>query len=247
MKKTHLSPALIVALAVVLVLASACNRPEPQQSLETPQPMNVPQQPEGGVTVVPQAQDVNATPTLNIASGPAVDLSANTPEPGVTQESAPAAAETPQEPGPVVATPEPPTPVAQPTAVPTALPTAQLQPATTSGNQVYIVKSGDTLFSIGRLYGVNPYTIAAANNIPYPYIIYPGQQLTIATGSTPPGPNPTTVPPQPGACRYSHTVRLGENLFRISLSYGVPMATIAAANGISNYNLIYAGRTLCIP
>jgi LysM repeat protein len=42
-------------------------------------------------------------------------------------------------------------------------------------------------------------------------------------------------------------VRPGENLYRISLAYGVPMSTIAAANGIANYNLIYAGQTLCIP
>jgi LysM repeat protein len=110
---------------------------------------------------------------------------------------------------------------------------------------IHTVKAGETLFSIGRLYNVNPYSIAAANNIPYPYIIYPGQQLTIPTGTVPPGPTP--VPPQPGKCRYYHTVRPGENLYRISLAYGVPMSTIATANGIVNYNLIYAGQTLCIP
>jgi LysM repeat protein len=242
MKTIRLSPALIVVLAVLLVLAAACNRPDPQQALETPLPMNVPQQPVGGVTVVPQAQSVEATPTLNISSGGAVDLSAGTPAPGATQENAPAVQGTPQVPGPEVAGTQ--APVA-PTVQPTAMPTAQPAPAT-GGNQSYTVKTGDTLFSIGRLYSVNPYAIAAANNIPYPYIIYPGQQLIIPTGGTTP-PGPTPIPPQPGVCRYNHIVRLGENLFRISLAYGVPMSTIAAANGISNYNLIYAGQTLCIP
>ena len=115
---------------------------------------------------------------------------------------------------------------------------------------MHTVKPGETLFSIGRLYNVNPYAIAAANNIPYPYIIYPGQQLTITTGTTPPPPgtSPTPVPPpSSGTCRYYHLVRPGENLFRISMAYGVPMSTIAAANGIVNYNLIFAGQTLCIP
>ena len=112
---------------------------------------------------------------------------------------------------------------------------------------VHTVKPGETLFSIAQLYGVNPYSIAAANNIPYPYIIYPGQQLIIPTGSTPPPPGPTPIPPKPGQCRYYHTVRPGQNLYRISLAYGVPMSTIAAANGIVNYNLIYAWQTLCIP
>ena len=135
-------------------------------------------------------------------------------------------------------------PVTQPTSQPElqAQPTAQ---ANAQGNVTHMVKAGETLFSIGRLYGVNPYSIAAANNIPYPYVIHPGQQLIIPTGTTPPGPTP--VPPKPGQCRAYHTVRPGENLYRISLAYGVPMATIAAANGIVNYNLIYAGQTLCIP
>jgi LysM repeat protein len=45
----------------------------------------------------------------------------------------------------------------------------------------------------------------------------------------------------------THIVQPGENLFRISLHYGVPMQTIAQANGIWNYALIYAGQTLYIP
>lgn len=44
-----------------------------------------------------------------------------------------------------------------------------------------------------------------------------------------------------------HTVQIGENLYRISLRYGVSLAAIASANGISNYSLIYAGSVLCIP
>ncbi len=44
-----------------------------------------------------------------------------------------------------------------------------------------------------------------------------------------------------------HVVQRGDNLFRISLRYNVPMNQIAAANGILNYNLIYAGQSLVIP
>jgi LysM repeat protein len=44
-----------------------------------------------------------------------------------------------------------------------------------------------------------------------------------------------------------HTVQIGENLYRISLAYHVPMDVIASANGITNYSLIYAGSVLCIP
>lgn len=44
-----------------------------------------------------------------------------------------------------------------------------------------------------------------------------------------------------------HVVQPGENLYRISLRYNVSMAAIAQANGITNFNLIFAGSQLLIP
>jgi LysM repeat protein len=44
-----------------------------------------------------------------------------------------------------------------------------------------------------------------------------------------------------------HIVRRGENLYRISLRYGVTMGAIAAANGLTNTNRIYIGQRLTIP
>lgn len=239
MKHIRFSPWLILVLAAVLVLAAGCDRPDPQVAIDTPQPMNVPQQPvesqavatpvPGGETNAPDGAATATLPAIVVATleGPSAE---NTPVPSEQQN--------PQ----LLPT------AVQPTPEPQVQPTQEIPPAapvTAQGNILHTVKSGETLFSIGRQYSVNPYSIAAANNIAYPYLIYPGQQLTIPTGTTPPGPTPV---PQPGGqCRYRHTVRPGENLYRISLAYGVPMATIAAANGIGNYNLIYAGQTLCVP
>lgn len=242
MKSLRFSPWLIFVLAAALVFVAGCERPYPQEPLATPAPMNVPTQlplqPEAIGTQLPQGE---ATPTL-----PAVvvtELGVQTPAPGQPTPVQPVSGQPQAQPSPQVQPTVPPagvqsTPQSQP-------PTASSQTQAQTAGGVYTVKAGDTLFSIGRMYNVNPYSIAAANNIPYPYIIYPGQQLVIPTG-TPPS-NPTPIPPQPGACRYYHTVRPGENLFRISMAYGVPMDAIAAANGISNYNLIYAGQVLCIP
>jgi LysM repeat protein len=231
MKPIRFSPWLILVLAVVLVFAAGCNRPDPQVEIATPQPQQ-PQQPQSLGTPVPGAE---ATPTLPMAVA-TTDLGVVTPGAEATTSA-----------------PEGSQPLETPQVVPTVVPpvaqqTPQIQSTAPAPGTpiVHTVKPGETLFSIGRLYNVNPYAIAAANNIPYPYILYPGQQLTIPTGTTP-GPNPTPVPPKPGTCRYYHMVRPGENLFRISTAYGVPMSTIAAANGIVNYNLIYAGQTLCIP
>lgn len=45
----------------------------------------------------------------------------------------------------------------------------------------------------------------------------------------------------------THTVQRGENLFRISLRYGLNYNTVAAYNGITNAHRIYAGQVLKIP
>jgi len=58
------------------------------------------------------------------------------------------------------------------------------------------------------------------------------------------------VPPATGqvtAGRTTYVVQPGDNLFRISLRFGRTMDTIAAANGITNYALIYVGQVLVIP
>lgn len=44
-----------------------------------------------------------------------------------------------------------------------------------------------------------------------------------------------------------HVVQPGENLFRISLRYGVSISAVASRNGISNVNLIFVGQRLIIP
>ncbi|MGH2592980.1 MAG: LysM peptidoglycan-binding domain-containing protein, partial [Anaerolineae bacterium] len=129
-----------------------------------------------------------------------------------------------------------------PTAIPA--PTQAAVAATPAPTQLpagsvttYTVQAGDRLFSIGRRFGVNPYSIAQANNIPPPYIIHPGRVLNISGGGT--------VTPAPGG--RTHLVAPGENLFRISLRYGTTVQALAAANNIANVNLIFIGQVLKIP
>ncbi len=56
------------------------------------------------------------------------------------------------------------------------------------GSCYHTVQYGETLFSIGRLYGVNPYQIARVNGLQNPNYIYAGQVLYIPSGQgyTPP-------------------------------------------------------------
>jgi putative chitinase len=112
-------------------------------------------------------------------------------------------------------------------------------PAAWSAPGYHLVRLGETLSSIGRLYGVSPWAIARANNLADPNKIYAGRWLYIPRSGYP-------YPyPQPYG-RY-HTVRLGETMLSISRWYGVSPWVIASANGIYNLNRIYAGQRLLIP
>ncbi len=138
----------------------------------------------------------------------------------------------------------------------------------------HTVKQGEWIYCIARAYQVSPWSIAAANGIPWPYYVYPNQVLTIPANpwyNIPPGgqtctaqftpptgwppaqpptptPGPVTPTPVPGACRAYHFVRWGQTLSGIAWYYGSTIQAIMSANpGITNPNLIYAGTTLCIP
>lgn len=63
------------------------------------------------------------------------------------------------------------------------IPKAQ-PPSPPPGGQVYIVKEGDTLYSITKKFDVPIDSIIKLNNIPRPDLIYPGQRLLIPTKST---------------------------------------------------------------
>ncbi|MEJ6527702.1 LysM peptidoglycan-binding domain-containing protein [Exiguobacterium sp. USCH10] len=107
----------------------------------------------------------------------------------------------------------------------------------TSTNKTYTVKSGDTLYSIARTYGVTVSALAAANNITNYSLIYVGQVLII--------PGTTVTPPPTTTLKY--TVKSGDTLYKIATMYNTTVAKIAAANNITNVNSITVGQVLIIP
>jgi LysM repeat protein len=48
-----------------------------------------------------------------------------------------------------------------------------------AGGTVHVVKPGEWIWQIARIYGVDPQAIIDANNLTNPSTIYPGQELTI--------------------------------------------------------------------
>lgn len=97
----------------------------------------------------------------------------------------------------------------------------------------YVVQPGDNLYRIGRMFDMSWVEIAEANGIVNPNRILVGQVLTIP-GSAP-------------AEEVTHTVQLGETLFRISLQYGVDWRALATENSINPPYVIYPGQVLTIP
>lgn len=89
----------------------------------------------------------------------------------------------------------------------------------------YTVVKGDTLYSLGRLFGTSYTTIASNSNISGS-TIYPGQKLTV-----------------PGTY---HTVKSGETLYSISRKYGVNIDAIRKASAEWD-DIIYPGQQLLMP
>ncbi|HLF26815.1 MAG TPA: LysM peptidoglycan-binding domain-containing protein [Anaerolineae bacterium] len=124
-----------------------------------------------------------------------------------------------------------------------ALIVALILPATASAAPArwycHLVQPGENLFRIGLRYGVGYYQLAAWNNISNVNYVRAGDCLVVSGWYPGSWPGPY--------CQYGYIVAPGENLYRISLRYGVSMWSIAAANGVYNLNYIQAGQCLHIP
>ncbi|MBA3739524.1 MAG: LysM peptidoglycan-binding domain-containing protein [Chloroflexi bacterium] len=104
-----------------------------------------------------------------------------------------------------------------------------------------VVRPGDTLTGISKRHGVPVTDLVQLNAISNPNRVYAGQTLRLGIAPTPATPAPTAA--APGA----HVVGRGENLTTIARHYGVTVAAIVAANGISNPSRIFGGQQLIIP
>lgn len=107
-------------------------------------------------------------------------------------------------------------------------------PATFS---TYTVKAGDTMYSIAKRYNTTVSKIASANNIVNVNLLRIGQVLKI--------PGTSSTPPPATAVRY--TVKAGDTLYGIAVRHKTTVAKIAAANKITNVNVLRIGQVLVIP
>jgi plastocyanin len=103
---------------------------------------------------------------------------------------------------------------------------------------VHLVHFGETLSGIAVLYQTSAFSLAQANGLRNPNLIFAGMALAVPCAPV------SYVPP---CSPTAYMVLPGDDLFRIGLRFGLNQFTLAAYNGIPNPNLIFAGMRLLIP
>ena len=125
---------------------------------------------------------------------------------------------------------------------------AESVPPAASSPANYIVRAGDTLFSIATRYHTDVAALARLNNIVNPTMIYVGRALTLPAAPTSAiAPTPTAAAKSNPAGDMVYTVQPSETLFRIALKYGTTASALAAYNKLASPSIVYAGQRLLIP
>ncbi len=111
-------------------------------------------------------------------------------------------------------------------------PVWEMRPVTPNARDVsagsYTVLPGDTLRAIGEKTGAGSETLARTNNLAAPYIIKPGQVLSVPAG------------------RF-HKVGAGETGIAIARAYGADWGEIIALNGLTEPFALRIGQRLMLP
>ncbi len=220
-----------LALVLVALLATACDRPAqpvPQATAQPTTSMAFPTDYAPGTSVVMPTPPTGGGKATQPPVGPTV--AAPTTQAPIANPTTPPVAPTSQPANTPLPPPSPTAPVPTATTPP---------PAAPAGEVLYTVKAGDTLFRIALAYNMDWQTVAAYNGITNPNSLVVGQVIKIPAAGT----SATPVPPT----SKTYVVKVGDNLFRIALAYNLSYLTLAQYNGISWPYWVYPGQVIRIP
>ena len=105
--------------------------------------------------------------------------------------------------------------------------------------KIHIVKIGDTISSISKIYSINKDIIVKLNKLKDENYIYVGQNLIIS--------EPTeNLPQQTDLIKNYHIVQTGENITEISNKYNLDIKYLIEINNLKNPDSIKVGQKLLI-
>ena len=105
--------------------------------------------------------------------------------------------------------------------------------------KMHIVKSGDTLSSISKIYSINKDLIIKLNKLKDENYIFVGQNLIISESTE-------NLKKQSDLIDNYHIVQVGENLTEISNKYNLKVIDLIEINNLNNPNSIKVGQKLII-
>lgn len=105
--------------------------------------------------------------------------------------------------------------------------------------KVHTVTRGQTLYSIGDLYGFDWRNIARVNNIQPPYTIYPGQKLAI--------PGVTCTLPTPTCPGFLYKIKRGDTFYQLARRFGTSVDMLLKYNPEIDPQNLQIGQEICIP
>ena len=105
--------------------------------------------------------------------------------------------------------------------------------------KIHIVKIGDTISSISKIYSINKDIIVKLNKLKDENYIYVGQNLIIS--------EPTeNLPQQTDLIKNYHIVQTGENITEISNKYNLNIKYLIEINNLKNPDSIKVGQKLLV-
>lgn len=121
-----------------------------------------------------------------------------------------------------------PTPRTKPTAPETVKVSAIPATKPAASTTLVTVRKGDTVYAISRRYGVTVRSVISTNNLKPPYLLKPGQNLSIPTVT-------------------NYTVMRGDTVYGVSRAKGVMMNDLVRINGLKQPYALRVGQVLKIP
>ncbi len=111
----------------------------------------------------------------------------------------------------------------------------------------YVVRSGDTLWSIARNANTSVSWLVQGNGLRNPSLIRVGQVLTVPSGTAVPVAATDATVGSLSATTSTYVVRAGDTVSSIAARYGTTVSTIARTNNLSNPGFVRIGQQLAVP